>query len=180
MEDRFSCSTACFSINLRRKRLPKRLNQPQVSPLPSSPSQPVPTAAPTQQCYHPLPWKGVGRGKQTRMRGTSQPGEQGNTCHCSHWLEVPCPSLPTLTALALRTVLTKETPTGSSHRSPTARVSGNWGEMGRKRVCPKTKWDRRFPLFGNLSVCSRDLQNKDLHMVILARTGRLRLSFSTP
>lgn len=74
----------------------------------------------------------------------------------------------------------KTTLWGSSHESPTARVSGNWGEIGRIRVCPKTEWDRRLPLLGNLSVCSRDLQNKDLHMVILARTGRFRLSFSTP
>lgn len=83
-------------------------------------------------------------------------------------------------ALALRTLLTKETLLGSSLKSPTARVSGNWGEIGRTGVCPKTEWDRRFLLLGNLSVCSRDLQNKDLHMVILARTGRFRLSFSTP
>lgn len=83
-------------------------------------------------------------------------------------------------ALAVRMLLTKEALTGFSHGISTARISGNWGEMGRTRVCPKTEQDRRFPLLENLSVCSRDLQNKDLHMVILARTGRFRLSFSTP
>lgn len=75
LKDKFSCSTACFSINLRRKRIPKHLNQPQVSPLPSSPSQPVPTAAPAQRCCHLLPWKGAGWGKQTHIRATSQLGE---------------------------------------------------------------------------------------------------------
>ena len=90
-------------------------------------------------------------------------------------------SLPAaLMALAVNTLLTKEALTGSSHGSLPARVSGNWGEMDRTRVGPKTELDRRFPLLGNLSVCSRGLQNKDLHMVILARTGRFRLSFSTP
>lgn len=85
-----------------------------------------------------------------------------------------------LMALAVNTLLTKEALTGSSHGSLPARVSGNWAEMDRTRVGPKTELDRRLPLLGNLSVCSRGLQNKDLHMVILARTGRFRLSFSTP
>lgn len=56
-------------------------------------------------------------------------------------------------ALAVNTLLTKGPLTGSSHWSPPARVSGNWGEMGRTRVCPKTEQDRRFPLLGNLAVC---------------------------
>lgn len=85
-----------------------------------------------------------------------------------------------LIALAGKMLLTKDALTCSSPRSPSARVSGNWGEMGRTRLCPKIEQDRRLPLLGNLSVCSRNLQNKDLHMVILAKAGRFRLSFSTP
>lgn len=165
----------------RSKRIPKHLSQQQVRPLPSSPSQPMPTAAHTQWFYHPAPWEGAGRDKKVTAWGWPlSRGSQGSTCHCCHWREAPCPSLPAFMALAERTLLTKETLPDSSHESPTARVSGNGGEIGRTRVCPKTEWDRRFPLLGNLSVCSRDLRNKDLHMVILARTGRFRLSFSTP
>ena len=75
---------------------------------------------------------------RTAGREPLSPGSQGNTCHCCNWLEAQCPSLPALMALAVKTLLTKEALTGSSHGSPTARVSGNWGEMDRTRVCPKT------------------------------------------
>ena len=92
----------------------------------------------------------------------------------------PVSLIAALMALAVNTLLTKEALIGSSHRSLPARISGNWGEMDRTRVGPKTELGRRFSLLGKLSVCSRGLQNKDLHMVILARTGRFRLSFSTP
>lgn len=164
----------------RSKRIPKHLSQQQVSPLPSSPNQLMPTAAHMQWFYHSPPWEGAGPDKMVTAWGWPLRREsQGSTCHCCR-RKAPCSSLPALMALAVRTLLTKETLPGSSHESPTARVSGNWGELGRTRVCPKTKWDRRLPLLGNLSVCSRDWRNKDLHMVILARTGRFRLSFSTP
>lgn len=111
--------------------------------------------------------------------GEGSLGSQGNTCHCCHWLEASVPSC------CFDGFGCEHSPyKGGSHRlqpwSLPARVSGNWGEMDRTRVGPKTELDRRFPLLGNLSVCSRGLQNKDLHMVILARTGRFRLSFSTP
>lgn len=159
----------------------KHLNEQQVCPLPSSlpdrQYQLQPTGSDSTTLF---PGKELDEASRPARGQPLSWGSRGNTCHCCHWLKPQCSSLSALMAEALRTLLTKEALTVSSHGSLIARVSGNWGEMGRTRVCPKTEQDRRFLLLGNLSVCSRDLQNKDLHMVILARTGRFRLSFSTP
>jgi hypothetical protein len=106
------------------------------------------------------PWSKARAGEQTCRVATSQ----------LSWLQVQCLSWPVLITLFVVTPHTKETLRGFSHEPLLLGLQQMGGEMSRARICPKTKKGRRFPLLGKI-LCSRDVQNKDLHVVVLARKG---------